>query len=133
MQSTIEVQGTVLKVEHQMLADALHASVYGGSGIELWCSIIRYESGENPSHHSAAIIDEDDRPQQVTIDTIRLGIERVLNNPPVNKSTSSLGATYYQMYTWIKDAVEDNDATMIDAETADLIVQFGLYGELVYG
>lgn len=134
---TIEVDGVRHTVDHQLLADALHTAVYGGVSIALWCAIIRYESGDNPSHHSAVILEEDGTEygtqQTVDIDVMRLGIERILNNPPANESTSSLGATYYQMYTWIKDAVDDNDATMIDAETADLIVQYGLFQEMKYG
>lgn len=136
MQSEINFQGKVLRVENQLLADILTTAVEGG--IQYWCEVIRYNTGENPSHNSATIVESVDgevsEPYQVDIDTVRLGMERMLNQTPANTSTSTMvAATYYQLWTWLKDSVEDNDATMVDADVADAVLQFALFDEMRYG
>lgn len=136
MDSTITIDGRRCTVSHQLLADTLSAAMSAG-GISLWAEVISYTTGENPSHANATIMEDDGTEYgtqlHIDIDVLAKGVERVLNNKPANTSTSSLGATYYQMYTWLMDALMDNDATMIDTETADLIVQYGLFEEMKYG
>lgn len=136
MDSTITIDGKPHTVGHQLLADTLSAALSAG-GISLWCEVISYTTGENPSHVNATVMEDDGTEygtqRYIDIDVLAKGIECVLNDKPNNQSVSSLGATYYQMFTWIMDGVLDNDATMIDAETADLVVQYGLFGEMKYG
>lgn len=121
------------EVDDEFLSDIVVTAVEGG--ISYWCDIIKYETGENPAHTKALIEEEDEEPKTIDIQVIINGINKMLENPPVNKSKSTAIATYYQVFCWLTDALKDpkENNVMIDADVADTVVQFGLFGELRYG
>lgn len=122
------------KVDDEFLSDILTTAAEGG--INYWCEIVRYETGENPAHTVLVITESDEQePIRVDIQVILKGVQKMLDTPPANKSTSTVVSTYYQLYGWLLDAVKNphEDAVMIDADVADAVVQFGLFEEQRYG
>ncbi len=123
----------ICKVDDEFLSDILTTAAEGG--INYWCEILRYETGDNPAYTKIVIQEEDEEERTLDIQVILKGIQKMLDTPPANKSTSTMVATYYQLYGWLLDAVKNPevDNVMIDADVADAIVQFGLFEEQRYG
>lgn len=72
--------------------------------------------------------DEESEPafaeEVVTYDTLRKGIERILS-PGADIGPKLRG--------YVLAGATDNDGGQIDADAADAIVQFGMFGKLVFG
>ena len=100
-------------------------------GIDYWARV--YEYGRDRPDWFAVIVDIDGIEHRVTEDTIRLGFQRL----------ADAGANTPSPFQRIRDAArsllysggEDIEAweDVQDADTADMVVQFGLLGEVVYG
>lgn len=125
-------------VDDQFFADILATGV-GADSIEVWCEIVSYTSGENPAHNKATVMvqeqhpDEPPTPYLIDLEVVMNGVQRMMQNPPANPdATALLGASYAQMWEWLRQSLQENDTVMIDAETADVIIQYGLFEELRY-
>lgn len=111
--------------------------VFEDFGYAGWRQVLTYHSGGQNMLPNGYILDIEEAPEhrrtwntddkdvhQVTIAVIAKGIGKILEDGfGIN---SKLKAA-------IKEANTENDAGMIDAELADIIVQAGLFGEIVYG
>ena len=76
----------------------------------------------------AVIIDIEGVQHRVTEDTIRLGFRRLADS---DGSGAVRSAARSLLYSGGKDTEAWEDVQ--DADTADMVVQFALFGELVYG
>lgn len=123
----LEIHIPKWNVTLQYLADILITAVESGDdGIGYWCDILSYTHTEGPEHTRAVILDSEDEDaleQVITIEVIRVGLERCIKS-------NTTRADYYQHI--VESTIED-DASMIDSTCADIIVQFGLLGEALYG
>lgn len=124
----------------EFLSDIIITAVEGGIGHWSVCSQYQVaEEGElhgivgkvevaDPSTRATIWESEEynDAPDDlhITLDLIAHGIQKVKN--PLFSINSRLAAM-------IRQADSENDAGMIDAEAADVIVQAGLFGKIVYG
>lgn len=124
----------------EFLGDIITTAVEGGTGY--WAQVSQYQyvhdgevrvyCGGRVGDGARAVLHElkDDesgyKAEELVVDTdlIAKGIGALLKNDARINS---------QMKANIGQASRENDAGMIDADDADAIVQFGLFGELVYG
>jgi hypothetical protein len=105
-------------MKDEFYEDIIEIALYGG--IDYWCMTYNpitkemyYENPEADGYLTATL----------DIDLIKRGLDRVLKEDmPLNK----------QYRDYIMQAVFDQDAGMIDSVCADLIVQAGLFGDVVY-
>lgn len=116
-----------LSEDDQKLQDLLTSAFEGG--VSYWCEIIRYEGPKDikkaltykhielPFIEGCAVIikaDDEEQEYKVTRETLVRGLEVLKNSD----------------YKWhYHNYVEEN----WDAETADVVLQCGLFGEIVYG
>lgn len=104
------------------LKDVLIGAVEGGTGY--WAQVSKY----NPDNGTVTLHEFDDdgisESHDVTLGTIERGVQRIVTDRElVNRAIRE---------DVIVDSVE-NYMERGDAETADCIVQVGLFGKLVYG
>ena len=126
--TTVEIKISA-QVSLQTLADIIITAIEGG--INYWSQTVTYRWTEGPIHTYADIIevgdgdeDEEDRKHhKIDLEVIKRGIERVL----------SAHAASSDIMESIHLAVAEDDAGHIDGDAADVIVQFGLLGEIIYG
>jgi hypothetical protein len=131
---------TITAAREQFLADVITTAVEGGVGYWSQCSQYQWtdpsmESGRlrvvvgegRPDEGTRATIEDmedDNREHHITPSVIQNGIGKIKSGKVgVNK----------QIRTWIAEGDAENDAGMIDADCADVIVQAGLFGEVRYG
>jgi hypothetical protein len=116
----------------QFLADIFTTALEGG--IDYWACASEYhwqKDGQADFDNFYAIVSdcegEDAIPDNSRIDreVIVKGINKI-----VNDNTVKINSDLRQL---IREANRDNDASNIDADGADCIVQIGLLGELVFG
>jgi hypothetical protein len=114
-----------LNVTDQLCMDLLTAAVEGGSAYWLQCEDIVRDEELNVLKIVGPMDLEDDseRWDDVTLETIRLGVKRILEGNLVD--------THIQKD--VLGAVTDPDSTSWDAETADCVLQAGMFNEIVYG
>ncbi|MFN8758834.1 MAG: hypothetical protein ACK5XA_08500 [Tagaea sp.] len=119
MPITITVSHTV---SDQTIRDIKTTAAEGG--IDYWSEIEKYDfdAGVLKVITDDPIEGDGDKVYDVTDDVIKLGIERAL--------AESKGRDWESA---IRRGVAADDAGEIDAEAADVIVQLGLFGEIVYG
>jgi hypothetical protein len=121
-------------VEDQFFADILHTGI--GGAIQYWAEVISSTSGENPAHDRASILVEDGEDEvlyHIDLDVIITGVQRIMQEPPVNKSTSKLIATYSQKWEWLRQSLQERDTIMVDSDVADMVIQYGLFEREIYG
>lgn len=116
-----------LPVEEQFLKDVLSTAVEGGIGHWAHATGIVRSQIDNTVIHVE--LEPADNPEEfnktaVNLDTVLLGMQRVLANgfqidPDIRES--------------IARGVTTNDASDIDAEAADCVIQTGVLGDIVYG
>jgi hypothetical protein len=106
-------------MENEFYEDIIEIALYGG--IDYWCMTYNpttkemYYENPEADGYLRAILD---------IDLVKKGIEKVLTDEvSVNKSYKND----------IMLAVFNKDAGYIDAISADIIVQAGLFNDVVYG
>jgi hypothetical protein len=140
MKHTVDAGPKIVQLDDQFFADILSAAVNGGIGY--WAEVVAYNTGGNPAHNKAVLLVQvehpDEPPTEYTVDleVIRNGVQLMLSHRPDRPdSRSSLIATYGQMHEWLTDACLDpeNGTVMVDADTADAVVQFGLFEEITFG
>jgi len=127
------------KERTQMLADVVVTAVESGHyGIAYWCDIAEYDYTEDTTHSNGLmgpIIDatcevretgsSTAKWQKVNLNTIARGMNRICKGDLINREGNQ--------YSWIKEANDTNDFMNMDADSADLIIQAGLFNEIVYG
>lgn len=113
----------------QFLADIIVGAVEGGTGYWAYASGYHW-SDDKPDATRVTLIpmDDEDEPRQrydVTLETVVTGLNNIINSDHfvVNPRTKET----------IRQADAENDGGLIDAECADVIVQVGLWGQIVYG
>lgn len=106
----------------RFLADVMTTAIEGG--INYWASIDQIGTVEDPDeilgwrYDAAHLVDlEDGEEYSINLDTINRGLNRILAKHPEGRRA---------------DSIRDMDAGDLDANDADVIVQYGLFGELVY-
>lgn len=111
----------------RFLADIIIGAVEGGTGY--WAQVSVYKHDCPPAETTATLHEiepasGDEPGKQVSIETITTGIQAI--RCPGFSIRADLLKT-------IKEADRADDAGLLDAEAADVIVQAGLFGEIVYG
>jgi hypothetical protein len=112
----------------RLLADILIGAVEGGTGY--WATVSSYEHSGPAADTSATLHEiepgDDEHPdgREVTTETIEQGIQKILD--PHFRVCTHLRAA-------ITHAHNECDVGGLDAEAADVIVQAGVFGEIVYG
>jgi hypothetical protein len=97
-------------------------------GIGYWSEVIQYD-WDRPDWF-AVIEDIEGDQHRITEDTIRLGFQRLADGPNPRKGEVRSAARSL-LYSGGKDTEAWEDIQ--DADTADMVVQFALFGVLVYG
>jgi hypothetical protein len=117
------------EVSDEFLADILITAVEGG--INYWAQVESYTHSRGPEYTRAMLTPADEDPRDwpakhIVLDTtvILKGLQRVLN--------LEVGCGE-EVLNWIISGTNNNDAGEIDADAADVIVQAGIFGRLVYG
>ncbi len=103
----------------QFLTDIYVCALEGGIGY--WSTCIEYRWSTT---QRAVIEDLEDAVHEITLDTIARGINAVADG--------SVAVSDY-LRNLIRAASRSNDAGDVDAITADVIAQAGIYGEVIYG
>lgn len=113
--------------EHtEFLIDILNAAAEGG--VNYWANLRGYRwdltkhSVEDVGMEVQDIDNELGDWYKVSLETIEVGIERFLNLSSIDPDIRSD----------LEESVRNLDATNIDADAADAIVQVALFGEIVY-
>ena len=109
---------------HGTLHDEFVTAIEGGIGY--WSEVIQYDWDR--ADWFAVIEDIEGDQHRITEDTIRLGFRRLADDAvraEVRSAARSL------LYSGGKDTEAWEDVQ--DADTADMVVQFALFGVLVYG
>lgn len=137
MDSVMTTENTLTQRE-EILNDVFTTAIEGG--INYWCTVRSYRWSDGPPDYNqvadfrAEIMETeaDEHPEHV-IDAavIALGVRRAFEHL---QALRKAGVGIYE-YQW--RAIRDlhfgkYDDVDYDADTADIIVQFGLFGELVY-
>lgn len=121
---------TILPITVEMLDSVLIGAFDGGYGASYYWAEVE-EIRVNGEHWTEVLIregdgggDEDGKVYTINAENIIPAIQRFLtDDPPANK----------QITGYIRQAVQENDPGMIDADAADCIVQIAAFGQLVYG
>ena len=95
-------------------------------GIGYWSEVVQYDWDR--ADWFATIIDIEGQSHRINEATIRLGFRRLADSDGSGEVRSAARSLMYSGGR-ITEAWED----VQDADTADMIVQYGLFGELVYG
>jgi len=109
----------------QFLADILIGAIEGGTGY--WASVSRYKHDCPPGETHATIhdLEDDEKPYEVTPRVVAHGLQVILE--PDSSINNQLRAI-------IREANATNDAGgQFDSECADVVVQAGLFGKVIYG
>lgn len=126
-----------VELSPQFLADVLTTAVEGG--ITYWATlaqVYRAKDGDplpldDLSVYGVDVHEEDDGGhvhRAVTLDTVHTGIHRI-----VSGSVEIAPSLRHVIAGAVLGYGEGPDAGDIDADAADVIVQAGLFGEVVYG
>lgn len=111
-------------------------------GINYWADVIDYTWSDHTEDCNmiveffGAIVDrEDGKNTQYGIDVtvIKRGIRRAFNNRNLIGDEYQRDAIAELYYGVVMNSQVSRDDVDFDATTADIIVQYGLFGELVYG
>lgn len=121
---------------NQMLFDVFVTALEGGIGYWSQASVYHWSKGavveddvpreiEDLEGFFAVIhdVEDDDKEYRVDRDVIKKGIAWLKKNP--------LGSSYHRVA--VLDLASGNEDVDYDADTADAIVQAGLFEEIVYG
>jgi hypothetical protein len=134
------------------LSDVMIAASQGMTG---WCTIVQWDTNPTrPEMDKITILLDDDVRKEgepdtlyITHEVIERGIRRFLHDRPrsnklvytwqetFTKTYNALpiGSELFAMYyRWLFQAVWDGDATLVDSEVADIIVQYGLFMEVMF-
>ena len=109
---------TALEVEEQFLMDILVTAVEGG--INYWCALMTVERNDDLDVRSFTGHDHEDIEEKFSCDIndVLRGLEKIVNG---------------EHHRDLKGYIMEQDACMIDAEGADIIIQTAVLGEITYG
>jgi hypothetical protein len=118
----------------QAIADLFCTALEGGIGYWSTCSVYKWSDGNgNQINEFRAVVQdvEDDEGTEYVID--RFVIQRGMNR--LYKHLQGLGdeANRYQLKACRDFAFGKFDDLDADADTGDMVVQMGLFGEIIYG
>jgi hypothetical protein len=110
-----------------LLFDIVVTAVEGG--VNYWAQVMDYRWSDDGEYYAFAHLQdcEDDKIYTLDFKLIRKGLALICN--PKNR-TPDMNP---EILKAILAANRTNDAIDIDSECADVIVQVGLFGEIVYG
>lgn len=130
----------------QFLHDIFVCALEGGIGYWSQCSNYRWakpDGSEDLDGFGADIIDieDDDKAYRIDINVISRGVNKIAKaqapywQPNGPERTQCADVEYLTGYCarTVRAASFENDASEIDADLADQIVQVGLFGKVVYG
>lgn len=125
----------------EFLNDIFVAAIEGG--INYWASVSDYEHLDLDTFGADVRDNEDDDAPTYRVDAavIARGVSRISTakapfyEPNKAPYTQCEKVKYLSEYVAkiVRDAGFENDASEIDADVADVVVQVGLFGEVVYG
>lgn len=98
-------------------------------GINYWAEVITYRHLEGEEGWQAVVIDresDENLPHRIDQEVITRGIERAVGNVVNGYHATAVN----NLHRSLLGLTDDAD---YDADTADMIVQFGLFGEVIYG
>lgn len=115
-------------MNQQLLKDTLTTAVEGGIGYWLAAGTVERDEEGNAialrncrdAEDSSSLFDD------ITLDTVKRGIDEL-------RMHAELAAARYNKAVIEALADPENSGVFIDADVADVIVQVGLFGEVVYG
>lgn len=111
----------------QFLDDVVTTALEGGIGYWSVCSA--YEWDGVPARAQIQEFDEDTGEECGPL----MEVDRALIRKGIKGILSGEGRISPIIQSYVQDADKNNDAGDVDADVADCIVQFGLFGKLVYG
>ncbi len=118
-------------LSQQLTRDILSIAAQGG--INYWADGLKHkfsaESCEFRVVEQEPSTDDAPLSFDITAETVQKGIETMFQKAIKNHLTS----TSPEILSCILRALVEDDASYIDADAADAIIQFGCFGELVYG
>lgn len=123
----------------QFLADIITTAIEGGTGY--WATVYRYKWDDlPPAEVHAWIVDNETvgtQPAPPAYEAWLSEHARVINVELIARGISRIASGRVPVALSLQQAIvvgnRDVDAGMIDADCADVIVQAGLFGEIVYG
>jgi len=98
-------------------------------GVSYWATVWRDDTDLDAGR--LVIFDREDEEStryEVTVEDIARGVELVLHD--VNRKLRYIPESHRR---WIAEGDADDDAGMIDADGADIIVQLAVFGRVIYG
>jgi len=114
---------TTLHLTDEFVRDVFNNAIEGG--VNYWCRVTEYHwEDPDPAAVHAVVVetevyDHEPETHRITLATVVTGIERILAKPQLR---TGLVANIFAM-----------DAGDIDADDADVIVQMGLFDQVIYG
>jgi hypothetical protein len=125
------------KIDAEFCEDVLCAAIEGG--IDYWAEEINVTRREKPGDpvgwaYTGAIItgydEENDRTSEheVNVDRVAKAIATILK-----AGIDGDRLVGFTTYEYTRQAVAGNDSGLIDADTADAIVQVAIFGRVVFG
>lgn len=116
-----------MEISDKLLAELIRLGV---EGVEYWADVVTSSTGETPALDKMVICcEETGQVYQVTTETTRDGVRRAIAAAAYEALAKP---SHAGKWSSLIDAVTDNDATLLDPEVADLVVQYGLFGEMRY-
>lgn len=127
-----ETMTTRTKERAEFLSDVIITAIESGhDGVAYWADVKGYNNADE-SNVQATIVDRD-APERgeyvVTVDTIASGIRRILQDAK-DGGDCCISDRRTEL---LKEADRENDGSNVDADIAELIVQAGTLGRIVYG
>ena len=122
-------------ISDRLLADMME--VAESDAIDGWADIVVFTKTEDPAMYKMELIDmqeeDQDEPSHhtVDIDTILRGVQLILNLDLPNPFDGDNSAMP-MIKMWILSSVYNDDTSMFDTDCADAVIQYALFGELVY-
>lgn len=125
-------------VSDRLLADMME--VAESDAIDGWADIVVFNKTEDPAMYKMEIIDIQDEDgddgngpshHTVDIDTILRGVQLILDLDLPNPFDHD-NAIMPSVKMWVLSSIYNDDTSMFDTECANAVIQYGLFGELVY-
>ncbi len=123
----------------QYAKDVFDTAIEGG--INYWADIYEVSNDEGRGWYAKLTVSDDyyDDGAGSVLDwwTVMSGTQRLATQPEGSGVNYEAGSLISQVVAVLKEAAETDDyekfLNMYDVEWADIIVQYGLFGELVFG
>jgi hypothetical protein len=118
------------EVTDQFLAEVLETALTGASP---WANVI-YSGKAEDSGYNRAVLMYNNKELHANTGTIRTGLERILARSFKwdEDLMAGIGDPHWNVGESVKDAVTYNDSVRLDTEEADIVLQVGLFNEILY-